>query len=76
MPTMSQAGVYSAIMHYLKAISEAKTDDAASVIAKIKATPVDDMFATGGIVREDSGATNVLPVPTAVTRCALVPGCI
>ncbi len=53
MPTMSQAGVYSAVAHYLKAISEVKTDDALQVVAKMKATPIDDMFATGGKIRED-----------------------
>jgi len=53
MPTMSQAGVYSAVMHYLKAIDAAKTDDAMPVVAKMKATRVNDMFAENGVVRED-----------------------
>jgi branched-chain amino acid transport system substrate-binding protein len=53
MPTMSQAGVYSAVMHYLKAIAETKTDATAQVIAKMKATPINDMFATGGFIRDD-----------------------
>ncbi|MBX3553360.1 MAG: ABC transporter substrate-binding protein [Pseudolabrys sp.] len=53
MPTMSQAGVYSAVMHYLKAIDAAKTDDAMPVVAKMKATKVNDMFAENGVVRED-----------------------
>ena len=48
MPTMSQAGVYSAVTHYLKAIADAKTDDAGKVVAQMKATPINDMFATGG----------------------------
>jgi branched-chain amino acid transport system substrate-binding protein len=50
---MSQAGVYSAVTHYLKAIADAKTDDALPVVAKMKATPINDMFATGGKIRED-----------------------
>ncbi|MBN9049498.1 MAG: ABC transporter substrate-binding protein [Rhizobiales bacterium] len=53
MPTMSQAGVYSAVMHYLKAIDAAKTDGAMPVVAKMKATKVNDMFAENGVVRED-----------------------
>ena len=53
MPTMSQAGVYSAAMHYLKAIDMAKTDEATTVVAKMRAMPVNDMFATNGVVRED-----------------------
>ncbi|WP_018263532.1 ABC transporter substrate-binding protein [Methylobacterium sp. WSM2598] len=53
MPTMHQAGVYSAVTHYLKAVREAGTDDALKVVAKMREMPVDDMFATGGRVRED-----------------------
>jgi branched-chain amino acid transport system substrate-binding protein len=45
MPTMIQAGVYSAVTHYLQAIKAAGTDDADKVIAKMKATPVNDFFA-------------------------------
>jgi branched-chain amino acid transport system substrate-binding protein len=53
MPTMSQAGVYSAVMHYLKAIADAKTDEALPVVAKMKQAPINDMFATGGKIRDD-----------------------
>jgi branched-chain amino acid transport system substrate-binding protein len=53
MPTMVQAGVYSGIMHYLKAIEAAKTDEAKAVVAKMKETPVNDFFAHGGKIRED-----------------------
>ena len=53
MPTMSQAGVYSAVMHYLMAIATAKTDQAAPVVASMKAAPINDMFATNGKIRED-----------------------
>jgi branched-chain amino acid transport system substrate-binding protein len=49
MPTMTQAGLYSATMHYLKAIQAVGTDDADAVIAKMKATPVDDFFGKGAI---------------------------
>jgi len=53
MPTMSQAGVYSAVMHYLMAIAAAKTDQAVPVVASMKAAPINDMFATNGKIRED-----------------------
>jgi branched-chain amino acid transport system substrate-binding protein len=49
MPTMVQAGVYSEVMHYLKAVQAAGTDDADTVMAKMKATPVDDFFGKGVI---------------------------
>jgi branched-chain amino acid transport system substrate-binding protein len=45
MPSMIQAGVYSAVTHYLNAIKATGTDDADQVIAKMKATPVNDFFA-------------------------------
>ena len=53
MPTMIQAGIYSGVMHYLKAIEETGTDEAKAVIAKMKATPVNDFFARNGRIRED-----------------------
>ncbi|HTN65768.1 MAG TPA: ABC transporter substrate-binding protein, partial [Burkholderiaceae bacterium] len=51
MPTMIQAGMYSATMHYLKAIQTAGTDDAATVIKKMKGTEINDFFAKGGKIR-------------------------
>ncbi len=45
MPTMVHAGVYSAVLHYLNSAKAAGTDDADQVIAKMKATPVNDFFA-------------------------------
>jgi branched-chain amino acid transport system substrate-binding protein len=53
MPTMVQAGDYSAVTHYLNAVKAAGTDDTAKVMAKMRATPVNDMFATNGKIRED-----------------------
>ncbi|WP_269500162.1 ABC transporter substrate-binding protein [Castellaniella sp. S9] len=53
MPTMIQAGAYSAVMHYLQAIKAAGTADAAAVIDKMKELPINDMFAQGGYIRED-----------------------
>jgi branched-chain amino acid transport system substrate-binding protein len=53
MPTMVQAGVYSAVAHYLKAIEAAGSDQAKPVIEQMKATPVNDFFAKNGTIRED-----------------------
>ena len=53
MPTMGQAGTYSAILHYLKAVKAAGTTDTETVVTKMKATPVDDFFSRGGRIRED-----------------------
>ena len=53
MPTMGQAGVYSSILHYLKAIEAAGTDEAQAVAKKMKDLPVNDFFAKNGRVRED-----------------------
>jgi branched-chain amino acid transport system substrate-binding protein len=53
MPTSVQAGVYSSITHYLKAIQAAGTDEAKAVAAKMRELPVNDFFAKDGKVRED-----------------------
>lgn len=53
MPTMVQAGVYSSVLHYLKAVQAAGTDETRAVMAKMKAMPVNDFFAKGGKIRED-----------------------
>ena len=53
MPTMVQAGVYSSLMHYFKSVQAAGTDDASAVIAKMRATPVNDFFAKNGVLRAD-----------------------
>jgi branched-chain amino acid transport system substrate-binding protein len=45
MPTMVHAGVYSAVLHYLKAVQAAGTDNADAVMKKMKETPVNDFFA-------------------------------
>jgi branched-chain amino acid transport system substrate-binding protein len=52
-PTMGHAGVYSAILHYLKAVQATKSDDAAKTIAKMKQTPTDDPLFGKGSVRAD-----------------------
>jgi branched-chain amino acid transport system substrate-binding protein len=48
MPTMVQAGVYSAVRHYLQAVKDTGTDDPDKVAAKMRETEVNDMFAKNG----------------------------
>ncbi|NWG23755.1 MAG: ABC transporter substrate-binding protein [Pseudorhodoplanes sp.] len=53
-PTMVQAGVYSAVTHYLKAVAELKSAaDGKAVIAKMKAMPTDDPLFGKGEIRAD-----------------------
>ncbi len=53
MPTQYQAGVNSAVRHYLKAITVTGTDEAMSVMAQMRATPVEDFFSRNGHLRAD-----------------------
>jgi len=53
MPTMSHAGVYSSVLHYLRAVRAAGTDDAKAVASKMRELRVNDFFAKGGEVRAD-----------------------
>src|ERR1700743_3975603 len=48
-----QAGVYSSIIHYLQAVKAAGTTDPAAVMKIMKDTPINDMFAKNGRIRED-----------------------
>ncbi len=53
-PSMVQAGVYSAVTHYLKAVHELKSDaDGGAVVAKMKSMPTDDKLFGKGTIRED-----------------------
>ena len=53
MPTMVHAGDYSAVYHYLKAVKATGTDDTMTVMERMKATPVNDVFAKDGKIRVD-----------------------
>jgi len=53
MPTMVQAGVYSGVLHYLKAVEALKSDDGTKVIAKMKEMPTDDPLFGKGSIRAD-----------------------
>jgi branched-chain amino acid transport system substrate-binding protein len=52
-PSMNQAGVYSAVRHYLKAVQAVGTDDADKVTAKMRGTPVDDMMMKNATIGEN-----------------------
>ena len=53
-PTMIHAGVYSAVLHYLKAVEALKSDaNGAKVVAEMKRTPTDDPLLGKGTIRED-----------------------
>src|SRR6202051_1993856 len=52
-PTSAQAGVYSSVTHYLKAVKAAGTTDSAAVMKVMKETPINDMFARQGRIRND-----------------------
>ena len=58
MPNMSQAGVYSATLHYLQAVRTAGTTDAAPVMKAMRDGPIDDAFVTGGHIRADGLMTH------------------
>src|SRR5476651_152848 len=53
-PTMVQAGVYSAVTHYLKAVAALKSAaDGKAVVAKMKEMPTDDPLFGKGSIRAD-----------------------
>ena len=53
MPTMNHAGVYSSVLHFLRAVRAAGTDEAKAVASKMRELRVNDFFAKGGEVRAD-----------------------
>jgi branched-chain amino acid transport system substrate-binding protein len=53
MPSSLQAGDYSATLQYLNAVKAAGSDDADKVLAQMRKTKVNDIFAKGGYIRED-----------------------
>jgi branched-chain amino acid transport system substrate-binding protein len=52
-PSFIQAGTYGAVMHYLKAVQAAGTDEAKAVIAEMKKLPINDFMTKNGSVRAD-----------------------
>lgn len=52
-PSFIQAGTYGAVMHYLKAVKAAGTDEAKAVLAQMHKMPVNDFMTKNGVVRAD-----------------------
>jgi branched-chain amino acid transport system substrate-binding protein len=59
-PGLLHAGNYSAAMHWLKCVKAVGTTDADMVVAKMKATPVNDMYNTDVKIREDGRVMHVM----------------
>ena len=55
---MIHAGVYSAVLHYLKAVEALKSDDGTKVIEQMKKMPTDDPLFGKGTVRADGRKTH------------------
>lgn len=53
MPTDLQAGVYSALTHYFKAVSAAGTVESRAVVSKMREIPIRDPIVGKGILRPD-----------------------
>ncbi len=59
LPTYGQAGVYSAVLHYLKAVAVLKSDaDGKAIVAKMKEMPTDDPLFGKGTIRPDGRKTH------------------
>jgi len=53
MPTALQAGQYSAVRTYLKAVEQARSDEVGAVIEAMKGMQINDAFARNGVLRAD-----------------------
>lgn len=53
MPTMVHAGVYSSVLHYLKAVAASKSTKMQTVVAKMKELPIKDGIIHNGKLRDD-----------------------
>ncbi|SKA33309.1 branched-chain amino acid transport system substrate-binding protein [Enhydrobacter aerosaccus] len=52
-PSFIQAGTYSAVTHYLKAVKAAGTDEAKAVLAEMRKLPINDFMTSNGHIRAD-----------------------
>ena len=60
MPSMAQAGVYSSVMNYLKAVEKTGSDDAEAIMKHLKSTPIDDGLFKGEIRADGKFAHEML----------------
>ena len=59
-PSQIQAGTYTAVLHYLKAVKAANSTDGLTVSKKMKDTPINDMYHANTRIREDGRVLNDL----------------
>lgn len=52
-PTMGQAGVYGAVLHYLKILAATDETSGRAIVKKMKATPINDFMGKNVHIRED-----------------------
>jgi branched-chain amino acid transport system substrate-binding protein len=52
-PSFIQAGTYGAVLHYLKAVQAAGTDEAKAVLAEMRKIPINDFMTKNGTIRPD-----------------------
>jgi len=52
-PSFIQAGTYGAVLHYLKAVQAAGTDEAKAVLAEMRKIPINDFMTKNGSIRPD-----------------------
>ena len=52
-PSFIQAGTYGAVMHYLKAVKAAGTDEAKAVLAEMRKMPINAFMTKNGSIRSD-----------------------
>lgn len=57
-PTVVQAGVYTLVTHFLKAMDATKSESGDVVVAQMKRTPVNDMLWQNVQIREDGRSLN------------------
>ena len=57
-PEMNHAGIYSAVLHYLKAVRDTGTVDGAAVVARMKQLPMEDFWNHGTVIRADGRVLN------------------
>jgi branched-chain amino acid transport system substrate-binding protein len=62
MPTMHQAAYYSATMQYLNAVKAVGSTDSDQVMARLRKTKINDMFAKDGYIRADGLMVHTLYV--------------
>ena len=63
MPNSNQAGVYSAVTNYLKAVEAANSDDGEAVVKQLKSMTINDVFTKNGKIRQDGLHVHNCPVP-------------